>query len=138
MSKHDILLNTLIAERFLGLPPREHEFYYEDIFEVGIIHRCAYCGAGSEQADNKCVLPYAKDINAAWQVVEALHERGLMVSITSPTPGGTSWTVKGWSPKTNSNRFCGIASDVKHAICLAALDSCGIRVQVSVDFSLSM
>ncbi len=129
-----MLLNTLIADQFFRLPAREHEFYYEDIFDVGIIYRCAYCGTAAEQSQNRCVLPYADDIAAAWKIVELFRTRGLIVSITSPTPDKTAWTVMGWNSVTNSNRFCGIASDAMKAICLAALDSCGIDVQVSVDF----
>lgn len=70
------------------------------------------------------VRPWSSKIKWAWEVVEALHSKGLYVSI-SKDPDRLNWDVRGWHDKTNDNRFIAHAEDAPTAICLAALDAVG-------------
>lgn len=71
---------------------------------------------------------WPNDRTACWDVVEALRKRGLKVCINAPGPDYTSWDVRGWNERTNSNRFIAHADTAPRAICLAALDACGVSL----------
>jgi hypothetical protein len=66
--------------------------------------------------------PFSTDIDAAWQVVEKLGERGLYVSV-SKAPDMENWDVRGWNVRDNNNRFIAHAATAPLAICVAALNA---------------
>jgi hypothetical protein len=78
-------------------------------------------GHGPGRRDLKVVPSYARDVKAAWEIVEKLNRNGANVHITNPRKGVTEYEVEIRFPGGNSSRAT--HEKIAAAICMAFLES---------------
>ena len=83
---------------------------------------------------------YTTDIAAAWEVVEKMRERGLLVEVGNRAQSvgvGKGWYAFAVSPDYEACDECGapydpdysVGATAPEAICIAALRACGVEVE---------
>lgn len=109
-------LDALVAEKVMG----------HRIFQPPPLTLDQAWEVRPNNTEGRPLLPYSTDIIAAWQVVAKLMDSHFMVSVNCSHESGW-WAVV--YPSSGPAIESEYASSGPHAICLAALEAVGIKVE---------
>lgn len=119
-------LDALVAEHVMGATWERHANAHRDWLAFDHADSAKWRAVFATRDDDGNVEvwsacpDYSTDVSVAWQVVEKLHEWGLIVTI-SKGPDNFTWDVRGWNDRTNDSRYIAHGETAPLAICLAAL-----------------
>jgi hypothetical protein len=73
--------------------------------------------------------PYSSDIRYAWQVMEKFKDKGFLFALKNTVGGNYSFSLTDWGGMCDT--FSADSNTAPLAICLAALKSVGVEVEVN-------